>query len=56
MANLIAGLITIATFIIWGLFLLERIWEYANDLDDGFFLSIIPVAIALWLSLKLIGM
>jgi hypothetical protein len=53
MINVIAGLIAIATFMIWGLFLLERTWKYANDLDAGFFWSIIPVAIALWTALYL---
>lgn len=56
MINLIAGLIAIATFLIWGNFLIERVWKYQDDLDAGFFYSIIPVAIALWLSFKLIGM
>ena len=54
MINLIAGLIAIATFMIWGWFLLERSWEYVDDVDDCFFVSIIPVAIALWISFKLI--
>jgi len=43
MINLIAGLIAIATFMIWGHFLLERTWQVADDLDAGFFWSIIPV-------------
>jgi len=53
MVNLIAGLIAIATFMFWGWFLLERTWKYANDLDAGFFWSIIPVAIVLWIALWL---
>lgn len=53
MTNLIAGLIAIATFIFWGWFLLERTWKYADDLDAGFFWSIIPVAIAIWTALYL---
>ena len=55
MINVIAGLIAIATFMIWGWFLLERTWKYADDLGAGFFVSIIPVAIALWISFKLMG-
>ena len=51
--NLIAGLIAIATFIIWGWFLLERTWQINDDLDAGFFWSIIPVAIAIWIALYL---
>jgi hypothetical protein len=53
MVNLIAGLIAIATFMIWGLFLLERTWQFADDLDAGFFWTLIPVAIALWTALYL---
>ncbi len=53
MINLIAGLIAIATFMIWGHFLLERTWQVADDLDASFFWSIIPVAIALWVALYL---
>jgi TRAP-type C4-dicarboxylate transport system permease small subunit len=56
MINLIAGLIAIATFMIWGWFLLERTWQIADDLDAGFFWSIIPVAIALWIGLHLLRM
>lgn len=53
--NFIAALIAIATFLIWGLFLLERTWKIADDLDAGFFWSIIPVAIAIWTALYLAG-
>ena len=53
MINLIAGLIAIATFMIWGHFLLERTWQVGDDLDAGFFWSIIPVAIAIWVALYL---
>jgi len=56
MINLIAGLIAIATFMIWGCFLLERTWQIADDLDADFFWSIIPVAIALWIGLHLLRM
>jgi membrane protein DedA with SNARE-associated domain len=51
--NFLAAFIAIATFIIWGWFLLERTWQVADDLDAGFFWSIIPVAIALWIALYL---
>lgn len=51
----IAALIAIATFLIWGLFLLERTRQIADDLDAGFFWSIIPVAIAIWTALYLAG-
>jgi len=53
MINIISALIAIATFMFWGWFLLERTWQCANDLDAGFFWSIIPVAIALWTALYL---
>lgn len=53
--NFIAALIAIATFMIWGLFLLERTWQTATELDAGFFWSIIPVAIAIWTALYLAG-
>jgi membrane protein DedA with SNARE-associated domain len=51
--NFLAAFIAIATFMTWGHFLLERTWQVADDLDAGFFWSIIPVAIALWLALYL---
>lgn len=38
---------------IWGLFLLERTWQIADDLDADFFWSIIPVEIAIWAALYL---
>jgi len=44
--NFLAAFIAIATFMIWGHFLLERTWQVADDLDASFFWSIIPVAIA----------
>lgn len=53
--NFIAALIAIATFMIWGLFLLERTWQIADELDASFFWSTIPVAIALWIALYLSG-
>ena len=40
---------------IWGMFLLERTWKYADDLDAGFLWSIIPVEIAIWTALYLAG-
>ena len=49
--NIIASIIAIATFVSWGYFLLERTWKIADDLDNISLLSIIPVAIAIWLSL-----
>lgn len=49
--NIIASVIAIATFMIWGYFLLERNWQIADNLDNIFLLSIIPVAITIWLSL-----
>ncbi|MCA6504128.1 MAG: hypothetical protein IM560_18915 [Pseudanabaena sp. M085S1SP2A07QC] len=51
--NFLAAFIAIATFMIWGWFLLERDWKYANDLDAGFFWSIIPVAIVISTALYL---
>jgi len=51
--NFLAAFIAIATFMIWSHFLLERTWQVADDLDAGFFWSIIPVAIALWIALYL---
>jgi len=51
MANIFAALLTIATFMFWGFWLCDRTWEYVNDLDSGFFISIVPVAILLWLAL-----
>jgi hypothetical protein len=54
MIELFAKLLIAIAFIVWGIFLLERSWEYDDDLDVVFFVSIIPVAIALWLGLHLL--
>ena len=55
MIELFAKLLIPIAFFVWGYYLLERNWEYEDDLDDCFFVSIIPVAIALWISFKIMN-
>lgn len=55
MLNIIAAIIVIATYFTWGWWLLHRRWKFDNDLDNGFFWSIVPVAIATWYALYLAG-
>jgi hypothetical protein len=54
MIEIFAQLLIAIAFMIWGYYLLERKWEYEDDVDDCFFISVIPVAIALWLGLHLL--
>jgi len=53
--QIIAAILLSGAYLIWGLWLLGRRWASSNDLDLGFFLSLIPIAIATWLSLYLAG-
>jgi hypothetical protein len=54
MNSLLAGLIVLITYGSWGLWLVKRRWQFEDDLDAGFFWSIIPVALLTWLALYLV--
>lgn len=55
MPNILAVLIIAIAYIPWGLWLCDRRWKSVDDLDKGFFISIIPVAILTWFALYLVG-
>ena len=54
MNTLLAGFIVVATYGFWGLWLVKRRWQFKDDLDSGFFWSLIPVALLTWLALYLL--
>ena len=54
MNSLLAGLIILITYGSWGLWLVKRRWQFEDDLDSGFFWSIIPVALSTWFALYLV--
>jgi hypothetical protein len=52
----IPSFIIVGTYMSWGLWLLDRRWAKPDDdLDSGFFWSILPVALLTWLALYLAG-
>ena len=55
MSNIIAAIIITTVFIAFGIWLCDREWRYIDDLDLGFFLGWVPVAIAIWIALYLAG-
>jgi hypothetical protein len=55
MSNIIASVIVFTCFVTFGIWLCDRRWKYTNDLDLGFFLGWIPVAIAIWTALYMVG-
>ena len=55
MLNILAAIIVILAYTICGLWLLNRKWKSESDLDLGFFIAIIFVAIATWFALYLAG-
>jgi hypothetical protein len=57
MNNLWGALIIIATYVLWGLFLIEQRWWREGDLNlKHFSLSLIPTAIFTWLGLYVAGL
>jgi hypothetical protein len=55
MLNIIAAIIVTVSSIAFGLWHINRKWRYTNDLDDAFLWSLIPLAIAMWTALYLVG-
>ena len=55
MLNVLAAIIVILAYIAFGLWLVNRKWKSESDLDLGFFVAIIPVAVFTWIALHLAG-
>ena len=55
MLNILAAVIVSSVFIAFGIWLCDRKWRYTNDLDAWFLLGWVPVAIAIWTALYLVG-
>jgi hypothetical protein len=55
MLNILAAVIVTIAYLSWGLWLIDRKWVSDSDLDNGFFWSIIPVALLTWYALHLAG-
>jgi hypothetical protein len=57
MNNLWGALIIIATYVLWGLFLIEQRWWREGDLNlKHFLLGLIPTAMFTWLGLYIAGL
>lgn len=55
MLNILAAVIVAVTYLLWGLWNIDREWTHVNDVDTGFLLSLAPLAIAIWTALYMVG-